>query len=82
LLDERGATLPPLSLQTATPAASCACATPTVAVASASVTANPTAGVQSGTVVAWGDDSRGQTKVPAGLAGVVAVAAGMSSAWR
>ena len=29
-----------------------------------------------GTVVAWGDDSAGQTNVPAGLSNVVAIAAG------
>ena len=29
-----------------------------------------------GTVVAWGDDSSGQTNVPAGLSGVVAISAG------
>jgi len=29
-----------------------------------------------GTVVAWGDNSKGQTTVPAGLSGVVAIAAG------
>ncbi len=33
---------------------------------------------QGGTVVAWGSDSFGQTKVPAGLSGVVAIAAGVS----
>ena len=33
---------------------------------------------QDGTVVAWGRDSEGQTKVPAGLSGVVAIAAGGS----
>ena len=31
---------------------------------------------QGGTVVAWGYNSEGQTKVPAGLSGVVAIAAG------
>ena len=31
---------------------------------------------QGGTVVAWGSDDRGQTTVPAGLSGVVAIAAG------
>ena len=31
---------------------------------------------QGGTVVAWGDNTFGQTKVPAGLSGVVAIAAG------
>src|ERR1035437_8376700 len=31
---------------------------------------------QSGTVLAWGDDSAGQIDVPAGLSGVVSVAAG------
>jgi hypothetical protein len=34
------------------------------------------AGVTPGTVVAWGDDSYGQTNVPAGLSSVVAIAAG------
>ena len=32
---------------------------------------------QDGTVVAWGDNGYGQTKVPAGLSGVVAIAAGV-----
>ena len=31
---------------------------------------------QDGTVVAWGYNDEGQTKVPAGLSGVVAIAAG------
>ena len=31
---------------------------------------------QGGTVVAWGDNDAGQTTVPAGLSGVVAIAAG------
>ncbi len=31
---------------------------------------------QDGTVVAWGDNGSGQTRVPAGLSGVVAIAAG------
>ena len=31
---------------------------------------------QGGTVVAWGENDKGQTKVPAGLSGVVAIAAG------
>ena len=31
---------------------------------------------QGGTVVAWGDNHNGQTRVPAGLSGVVAIAAG------
>ena len=31
---------------------------------------------QAGTVKAWGDDSGGQTEVPAGLTGVVSIAAG------
>ena len=31
---------------------------------------------QGGTVVAWGGNGKGQTRVPAGLSGVVAIAAG------
>ena len=33
---------------------------------------------QDGTVVAWGDNGNGQTTVPAGLSGVVAIAAGQA----
>src|SRR5450759_1860434 len=38
--------------------------------------AGPTRPTAAGTVKAWGDDSSKQTDVPAGLTGVVAVAAG------
>ena len=70
----------------ATAVPSCACTFPAASAAgttSPAGTAAPTAAatpaptpIKSGTVVAWGDDSAGQTDVPAGLTGVVAVAAG------
>ncbi len=40
--------------------------------------AAPSAFSQTGTVVAWGYNGSGQTTIPAGLSGVVAIAAGVA----
>lgn len=75
--------VPPVSLvvgePTPTPPASAASSSTLATATAGTATANPpghTAPPVEGTVVAWGDDSSGQTDVPKDLTRVIGVAAG------